>query len=323
MSRAKLTIKSLSTAAACAGFVSLLFLALASAQSCDYLRPQTLVADSLFLVTENSDLVYDLKKPDDKIFLPYVLTEISGLSFSGEASILMVEDETGKVYDFSLRKKKIVGSWEFKSSGDFEGIERVGEDIFVVKSNGDIYKFPAGAYGKVEASDNNTLLSGKNDVEGLGYDPEKNLLLLALKGDEDIEENKAKGKAVYGFSIQQNQLLEKELLEITYDDLDDFYEKSKGWKYDKDKLKFKPSGIAFHPIEKRYYIIASVGKLLLVVEPNGEIVASYPIFPRVLSQPEGICFAPNGDMFISSEGEGDRGYIVVFRPRSNRQTRQD
>ncbi|MCZ6694785.1 MAG: hypothetical protein O6939_12845, partial [Bacteroidetes bacterium] len=38
-------------------------------------------ADSLFLINQDSDIFYDLKNPTEKYFLPYVLSEISGLSY--------------------------------------------------------------------------------------------------------------------------------------------------------------------------------------------------------------------------------------------------
>jgi uncharacterized protein YjiK len=36
---------------------------------------------------------------------------------------------------------------------------------------------------------------------------------------------------------------------------------------------------------------------------------------ELLPQPEGICFSPDGIMFISSEGKGGKGRILVFQPR--------
>jgi uncharacterized protein YjiK len=91
-----------------------------------------------------------------------------------------------------------------------------------------------------------------------------------------------------------------------------FFEVNKNTAYEEKRINFRPSGIAWHPIQDKYYVLAHVGKILLVVNKQGEIEASYPISPRLLGQPEGICFAPNGDMFISSEGEGDKGYILKF-----------
>jgi uncharacterized protein YjiK len=32
----------------------------------------------------------------------------------------------------------------------------------------------------------------------------------------------------------------------------------------------------------------------------------------MLKQPEGICFAPEGDLYISSEGRGADGFILRF-----------
>jgi len=271
-----------------------------------------LQADSLFLMTNNSSIVYNIKKPDEKHFLPYVLAEISGLSYKEGGNLLAVDDETGKVFEYDATKKEIVHSIEFAKPGDYEGVELINGKIYVMESDGDIYSFDYSKSKKVEAQKYENDLSRENDTEGLGYDPVTNSLLIVCKEKGEVRQNNAKGRAVYSLNLDEAALSENPLFSIRTKDLKKFWEENKDVEYEVGRIKFKPSAIAFHPIEKRFYILSSVGKLLVVVNRNGSIQATYPISPRVLSQPEGLCFAPNGDMYISSEGEGDRGYILKF-----------
>jgi uncharacterized protein YjiK len=82
---------------------------------------------------------YDLDKPDFKGNLPKELIEISGLTYNSKNNTLLaINDEAGRLYtldatDFNLIEKK-----EFGNNGDYEGIEIVGDIVYVLKANGDI-----------------------------------------------------------------------------------------------------------------------------------------------------------------------------------------
>ncbi len=269
-------------------------------------------ADSLFLITDKVSVYYDLKQPDDKHFLPYVLSEVSGLTVLDNDRLLCVEDETGRVYEYDLKKRKIVNAITFDRPGDYEGIELIDSTIYVLRSDGDLFVFNYTTENATQAKKIENKLSAKNDTEGLGFNPLSGRLLIACKEDEDIEGVKAKGKAVYEYDIKKETLIETPFFEIEKDDLVTFFETYRNFEYEKERIKFEPSGIAYNPVDKYYYVIASVGKLMVVLDNKGSIMATYPIAPRILHQPEGISFASNGDLYLSSEGEGDKGYILKF-----------
>jgi uncharacterized protein YjiK len=269
-------------------------------------------ADAMFLITDKTDIYYDLKKHTDKFFLPYVLSEISGLTMDEKGRLLTIEDETGKVFIYDMKMRDIDYGITFAKSGDYEGVEIIGNQVYVLKSDGDLYNFKLTTKKKVKAEKIETPLGKSNDTEGLGYYPAKNQLLIACKEDGGIKGEKVKGKTVYAYDLDTDDFKKQPKLTITKKDLKKFYEENKDFQYDENRIKFEPSAIAWHPIHEKFYVLASVGKLLVVLNTNGDIEATYPISPNQLSQPEGICFAPNGDMYISSEGEGDRGYILKF-----------
>jgi uncharacterized protein YjiK len=75
---------------------------------------------------------------------------------------------------------------------------------------------------------------------------------------------------------------------------------------------FAPSGIAIHPITSEIFVISSQGKKLLILSPEGKKNALIELNPKNFVQPEGICFTPNGDLFISSEGVNSNSYILKF-----------
>jgi len=269
-------------------------------------------ADSLFLVDEKLAFTYDLKKFSDEHFLPYVLEEISGLSMKSSNTVLAVDDESGKVFEYDLKKRDIIHSIEFYKTDDYEGVELVGDDIYVLKHDGDLFQFPYSEDKRAESIKYETELQKDNDTEGLGYDQDGNRLLIACKEKGSITEEKIFGRAFYAFDIASKTLSSEPIFIIGPKELEAFWESVKERDYEIERIKFKPSAIATHPLSGDYYILSSVGKLLIVVTPDGTIKGTYPLSPRILGQPEGLCFDQTGDMYISSEGEGDRGYILKF-----------
>jgi len=256
---------------------------------------------------------YELKQPDEKYFLPYVLEEVSGLGWKKGNVLFAVDDETGKVFEYSLDEREIIHSITFYRGDDFEGVELVDDHLYVLRSDGDLFKIKYTADKNSEPEKIETELSKKNDTEGLGYDQENNQLLIACKEESEINDEDLDGRAFYAFDLEKKKLKKKPLFVIGPKELEKFWESQNDYDYDQNRIKFKPSAIASHPISKNYYITSSVGRIVLVVDRTGEVQASYPIAPGILGQPEGIAFAPNGDMYISSEGEGDRGYVLKFK----------
>lgn len=269
-------------------------------------------ADSLFLVTENVQISYDLKRPDKRYFMPYVLEEISGLSFMSPKYVLAVDDESGRVFQYDLSKQKIVHSIAFHKAGDYEGVELVDNQLFVLKSDGDVFRFNYSSAKNTDSQKFENELNSDNDTEGLGYDPDSNQLLIACKEEGELGKKKVEGRAFYSMNATNMKLNTTPVFTLGPKELEAFWEANRNYDYEKERIKFKPSAIATHPISGDYYILSSVGKMLVVVDKSGQIRATYPISPRILGQPEGLCFSPSGDMYISSEGEGDRGYILKF-----------
>ena len=268
-------------------------------------------ADSSLLQTNNVQILYDLKSPVEKYFLPYVLEEVSGLSYKSPNSILAVDDEKGKIFEYNLLKKEVTQTIKFHHAADFEGVEFVKNKIFALRSDGDIFEFRYSKKASVEPRKFETSLSIANDTEGLGYDPISNKLLIACKEKGEIGKKEVKGKAIYGFDLKSKELDKKPILTISEKQLRNFWKKNRVNDI-KGHLNFKPSAIAFHPIQEVFYILSSTGKLLIVMDRDEQILATYPLSSKRLHQPEGLCFSPTGDMYISSEGDGGRGYILKY-----------
>lgn len=239
-------------------------------------------------------LSYDINNPTLKMSLPENLKEISGLSFYKNNSLACVNDEKGTVFIYDLSSQTISETIDIGKNGDYEGIEVVEDEIFIMKSNGKIkgFKIENGEERKIDCSDKNV-----KEYEGLAFDPiTKSLLLVTKEKEKDKNDN----KTIYAYALKNNEF--SKYMTITEEMV-----------IGKDgKKTFAPSGIAVHPITGELYIISSQGKKLLILSPKGEKNALFELDEKTFVQPEGICFAPNGDLYISSEGIEKNAFILKF-----------
>ncbi|MEM9921153.1 MAG: SdiA-regulated domain-containing protein [Bacteroidota bacterium] len=262
---------------------------------------------------------YDLSKPKKNCKLPKELREISGLSYDATKNeLIAINDERAFIYRLNLDDCRVEGKADFGKKGDYEGVEKVGNTTYVLKSNGNLYAFKPSDGD--EAATIKTALSEENDVEGLGYDPVHNELMLACKGAPQLpKKSRIKGaKAVYAFDLDKEELQKKPLFVLKDKNLKDFFEKlpsksskekDKRW----DRLKsFAPSAIARHPVEGDYYILSTVGKLLVVVSRSGQLRKIEFLKDKLFTQPEGICFAPDATLYVSNEGRSHSATILRF-----------
>lgn len=284
--------------------------------------PVTMVQSrSMPKVNRNFKFSYDLDEPDFIGNLPKELIEISALSYNQKGNTLYaVNDEVGKLYTLDATDCRIVETLEFGKNGDYEGVEIIGQLAYVLKANGNLSVVDIITGKKIKTHKTN--LTAANDVEGLGYDNKTNELVLACKGTPAIKKkHKLKNtKAFYAFDLDRKELNDYPKFTISDEQLKDFFKQyleEDLSKKEKKKLKhrlvdFSPSAIAKHPTEDHFYILSSVGKLLVICNSYGRIMNVQFLNSKKFTQPEGICFSPDGTLYISNEGKSVKGKILRF-----------
>ncbi len=261
--------------------------------------------------------------------MPSSLEEISGISWAGVGKLACIQDEKGIIFCYNLDEEKVVSEVKFGKDGDYEDISVLKSTAYILKSNGQIFQIKNYTGKDSEVIKHKTLLSEKNDAEGMAFDPSANRLLIACKGSPSYEkENPYKGfRAVYYFDLETLQLYDKPLYLVDLRNIDAYRDQGNFAQFSSKLAKilgitdpyasFRPSGIAIHPLTDEIYIISSVGKLMVVLDREGYILGIQSLDPMLFRQPEGICFSPEGDLYISNEGKGGKGYILKFKPKSD------
>ena len=283
---------------------------------------QVIMQDSLVM-----PFPYDLTKPDRKIKLPPALAEVSALSYVKENELAMVQDENGIVFTLDLQTEKLSGKYLFKTNGDFEGVEILGDTAYALRSDGDIYQIIHYTQPDPEVIKYENILSQSDDTEGLGYDPISRSLMIVCKEPAYVNEIRRKDlRAVMRFDLQSLDVKPEPFVYLDLVKIHAFMLQHAKGQAELDKARefnpqkagsFKPSGIARHPVTAYIFVIASNGELMVVLNPDKEVVQVQPLPRDMFRQPEGICFSPNGDLYISNEGRGFSGDVLKFTYRPN------
>lgn len=230
------------------------------------------------------------------------LREISGIDYVQENKLVAINDEAGKIFFVDPRNGNYEVT-EFGTKGDYEEVVKAGINYYVMQSTGTLF-LVNGSSLKLEKEFAHDF--GKSvEFESMYYEPGAQQLILICKecGKNAREIN------AWAFDIKTGSFSDSIYFSIPFEEI----QKLAG----DNSIECKPSGAAVHPITKKLYIIASVGKILLECSLKGKLEKVYSINPDHFQQPEGITFAPGGDLYISNEGVQGKATLLKFTYEPN------
>ncbi len=243
---------------------------------------------------------YNWQEPE-KTVLSEELDEISGIYFDdARNAINAVNDEQGVLFSISIADSKQQLRSRFHKGGDYEDICFVDPYPYALKSNGDVLKISHPFTDSISSKESKINLKGKNDFEAILHDPGKSRLLIFCKNCIAFPVS----PAVFSYNLITDQFDSVLAFNIALESpVKELLNKN-------DNLQI--SGAAIHPKTGDWYLIASVNHLLLIADQNGKIKAGYRLNKKLFKQPEGICFAPNGDLYISNEARNGTPNMLKF-----------
>lgn len=268
----------------------------------------TLLKFSYVAVSESENALiknagYNFTTPDEKMELGKNLHEISGMAYMPETDLILTEnDEKGDLFvlDFA-NKKDNEGKIKFGGKGDYEDIVYTDSAVYILVSTGSVIK--------VLTKDSSFTTQefaldklGTNEFEAMYMDADGKSLILLCK---DCAKEKNEVRNGYRFNLVTNTFAAEPVYTISIVDIQKLL--------NDDKAEFKPSAAGINPVNGKLYIIASVGKLLVIADKNGKTEQVFKLDPMLYNQPEGLTFAPNGDLYISNEGGEGIATVLKFK----------
>ena len=240
---------------------------------------------------------YHFGAPVSAFALPDELEEISGLTLLDEGHVGAVQDEEGDLFVVSLATGEVVREEGFGDDGDYEGIELVGERLFVMTADARVTELLDWRTDDIRTVEYDLDLGRERcNAEGLGADGES--LVIVCKNEDGGDDNR-----VYGIDVDALPGLKPERrFDIDRGDVP-------GRKH---KKKLRPSALARHPMTGHLVVLSSRRETLVSLDAEGAVVSVWDFGEADLEQPEGLAFLPNGDVLISSEGKKGPGVIMRF-----------
>jgi len=247
---------------------------------------------------------YDLARPAMTVELPSTLDEVSGLAWRADDRLAAVYDEDGVVFTLDPETGAILGETRVAGEGDYEAVEVTPDALWVLRSDGTLHERPVGGGA---SADHRAALPRECDAEGLAYDPglpgqaaAGDRLLISCK--EEPGEGLRRVRAIYAFDLASRTLAPAPVMQLARDAVD-------------GEQNFKPSAMAVHPQTGQLYVLSSVRPALAVLGADGALVALADLPAEIFPQPEGLAFAPDGTMYVTTEADGDVARLARFDPQ--------
>lgn len=231
------------------------------------------------------------------------LQEISGIVWDNQNDEFIAhQDEKGIIYFLDRDTKGIKSEFAFGAKGDYEDVAMVNKDIYVLSSDGKLFRIVKDSTGKRRTFDAGQLeSSGKNDFEALYYDAERKALIMLCKNCSEDDKKVVSAYAYYPDSVG---FVNKPVFTINVKPIDSLSPRATS--------RFQPSAARIHPVLKKLFILSSASNQLVITDLDGNLENVYMLAKKLFPQAEGLTFKSNGDMYISNEGISAKGELLKF-----------
>lgn len=236
--------------------------------------------------------------------MPAQLREISGLALTSRGTVLAHDDNAGRIYEIDPKTGIVLKGFSLNGNqkDDFEAIAIAGMDIYLMASDGKLFRFREGADGQqVNFQTFNPGLKKDCEFESLAYEADSTRLLMACK--RLVDKDARQDLVIYRLPLPLNRTT-MTMMQIPLEEVIG----SNKWK------NFRASDMTIDPNNGNYVLIASHEKGLVVLTPDGNVVRSEPL-PGDHRQAEGVAITRDNLLLVSDEANVKPAMLTLYRWR--------
>ena len=257
---------------------------------------------------------YDFSSPREKIVLPAALNEISGAVWISDSTLACIQDEHGVIFIYNLQEKQITRRFTFNMNGDYEGITRVGDDLFILRSDGILFEIVSFTSPSFRLNTYMTNIPAANN-EGLCYDAANKRLLIAAKSNPVKGKEFRDKRVIYGFDLETKKLSHEPAYVFDTDEINEkLYGGKKKARSDGKWIKFRASALDIHPVTRKLYLLSAADHALFIFSLNGRLEHIEQLNPQMFNKAEGITFNGRGEVIITNEAQQLQPTLLLFSP---------
>ena len=255
---------------------------------------------------------------DGVLLLPPQLKEVSAIVAVDERTVACVQDEVGALYFVDLRGERPLRVAPFGERGDYEGLARVGDDYWVLRSDGLLLRLQWRA-DRLAVAASHRLHSGHKEFEGLCHDAERKLLLVLPKDHAVDNKVDRRQRDVLAFDLATEKLREQPEAVLNTKAIVDEAEaraielptKTTAKGKERIELKLLGSELLAVPGSQDLLVLSATDHVLLRVDRTGKLLGARLLSASELPQPEGMAFLTDGRLLLASEGAGGAAVLRV------------
>lgn len=246
---------------------------------------------------------------DGVLVLPDELREVSGVTAVDEHTIACVQDEAGALYFVDLRGRQAVRRVKFGSPGDYEGLARVGDDYWVLRSDGLLLRLVADA-DRYRVAERHRLETDDREFEALCYEAAGERLLVLPKHLRAGDDHPRSVRPILAFDLAARRLAEDPVCAVRAKDLMAEMRalgvvlppRTTVRGHVHSDLELHCSELSTMPGSTDLLLLSAVDGVLLRIDRTGRLLGALPLAPAEFPQPEGMTFLPDGRLLVASEG---------------------
>ena len=255
---------------------------------------------------------------DGVLVLPPQLREVSAIVAVDPRTVACVQDEAGALFFVDLLGERPPRVAPFGPAGDYEGLARVGDDYWVLRSDGLLLQVVL-RDSAFHIAATHRLMVEHQEFEGLCFDADRGVLLVLPKDRVGDGKQERDQRVVYAFELATGRLrpepdvvlhVKKLIQQAAAHELALPTRTSAKGKV-RTELKLSGSELSTVPGSTDLLILSAVDRVLLRIDRTGRLLAVVRLDPQQLPQPEGMTFLADGRLLVASEGGGGPGRVCV------------